>query len=102
MAANRANARLRHVPMRTCIVCRETKPKRELTRLVRPAGQSLVIDPGGKLAGRGAYLCSDPVCWQGAAQGGALDKALKTELDDQDRELLASRAQELEQAATPG
>ena len=93
---NRQPKRRKHVPMRTCVVCRDARPKRELTRLVRPADRPLQMDPGGKLPGRGAYLCNKPECWHGAAQGAALGDALRTELDDDDRALLEARAQELE------
>jgi hypothetical protein len=41
-------------------------------------------------------LCDKPECWHGAAQGKALDKALRMELQDEDRAMLEVRAQELE------
>ena len=78
------------------MVCRETRPKRELTRLVRVPDEPLRLDPTGKLAGRGAYLCEEPDCWHRAAQGKALDKALKVELGGADRAVLRARADELE------
>ena len=77
------------------MVCRETKPKRELTRLVRAPGQALQLDPSGKLPGRGAYLCEKPECWQRAASGMALNRALKMELGEEDRAMLGTRAAEL-------
>jgi predicted RNA-binding protein YlxR (DUF448 family) len=86
--------------MRTCVVCREARPKRELTRLVCGPDQPLQIDPGGKLPGRGAYLCDKLECWLGAAQGKALDAALRTELQDEDRVMLRAHAQELEVKTT--
>ena len=55
-----------------------------------------ILDPTGKLAGRGAYLCDEPDCWHRAAQGKALDKALKVELGGADRAVLRARADELE------
>ena len=51
-----------HVPMRTCAVCRQVKPKRSMTRVVRGADASVALDPGGKAAGRGTYICDDPAC----------------------------------------
>jgi predicted RNA-binding protein YlxR (DUF448 family) len=51
-----------HVPLRTCAVCRGVRPKRELTRVVRGADGSVAIDPTGKAAGRGTYVCDDPGC----------------------------------------
>ena len=81
--------------MRSCVVCRETKPKRELTRLVRGEDHLLHLDPGGKMPGRGAYLCGNPKCWRGAARGTALDKALRVALGDEDRVMLEAHAAEL-------
>lgn len=77
----------RRVPIRTCVICRDKDPKRQLTRLVRTE-QGVVIDPTGKLHGRGAYLCEKPQCWQRAAATDALDRALRVKLTDADRERL--------------
>lgn len=57
-------ARNKHVPQRTCIICRTIKPKRELLRVVRTPEQTLQLDDTGKAPGRGAYLCRDKGCWQ--------------------------------------
>ena len=51
-----------HQPLRSCAVCREVHPKREMTRIVRRADGSVAFDASGKAAGRGTYLCDDPVC----------------------------------------
>jgi predicted RNA-binding protein YlxR (DUF448 family) len=51
-----------HQPLRTCAVCREVHPKRSMTRLVRRADGSVAVDPSGKAAGRGTYLCDQPAC----------------------------------------
>jgi predicted RNA-binding protein YlxR (DUF448 family) len=58
--------RQKHVPLRTCIACRETKSKRELLRIVRTPEGQILLDPGGKKSGRGAYLCARFSCWQKA------------------------------------
>ena len=50
------------IPLRTCIACREMKPKGEMTRVVRNADGEIKLDPTGKAPGRGAYVCNDPVC----------------------------------------
>jgi predicted RNA-binding protein YlxR (DUF448 family) len=50
------------IPMRTCIACRELKPKSEMTRIVRNAGGEIFADPTGKASGRGAYICSAEDC----------------------------------------
>jgi predicted RNA-binding protein YlxR (DUF448 family) len=74
----------RHVPVRTCVVCKEKAGKRTLTRLVRTE-QGVVADATGKLNGRGAYLCSRESCWSTALRGGILESALRVTLTDDDR-----------------
>jgi predicted RNA-binding protein YlxR (DUF448 family) len=49
----------KHIPMRTCLVCRKVRPKRELIRLVRSTDGRVEFDISGKKNGRGAYLCSE-------------------------------------------
>ena len=50
------------VPLRTCIACREEKPKREMLRIVRSPEGAISLDFSGKLPGRGAYICSNEEC----------------------------------------
>lgn len=72
-------ARPKHVPQRTCFVCREKRDKRQLTRLVRTPEGSVVVDLTGKQNGRGAYVCDDPACWDKLLSNGRLlNQALKT------------------------
>jgi predicted RNA-binding protein YlxR (DUF448 family) len=61
-----------------------------MVRIVRAPDGAVNVDPTGKKSGRGAYLCSQPACWQAALKRHALDKALKTELSVADREALAA------------
>ena len=72
--------RPKHVPMRTCIACRQERGKRELVRVVRTPEGAVQVDPTGKQAGRGAYLCRALPCWEQALQGARLAAALKTTL----------------------
>ena len=75
--------RVKHVPQRTCVGCREVLPKRKMIRLVRTT-EGVQVDPTGKLAGRGAYLHDRRECWERALKG-ALSHALKTTLTVDDR-----------------
>ncbi|HEX2980466.1 MAG TPA: YlxR family protein [Anaerolineaceae bacterium] len=84
--AGKTKKRVKHVPQRTCVGCRRTLAKRELIRLVRSA-EGVVIDPTGKIAGRGAYLHNLRSCWERGLKG-TLAHALKTSLTDQDQERL--------------
>jgi predicted RNA-binding protein YlxR (DUF448 family) len=78
----------KHIPMRTCIACREVKRKREMVRLVRNLDGSVKIDTSGKEPGRGAYLCRALECWQDGLAGGRLEYVLKTKLTQENREQL--------------
>ena len=66
----------RRAPTRTCVACRTERPKRELVRIVRTPAGALELDPSGRLAGRGAYLCADGACWSSALKKHALERAL--------------------------
>lgn len=73
----------RHIkrqPQRTCIACGRTDAKRQLMRLVRRPTGEVTIDPTGKLAGRGAYLCKTRTCWERALEQRRIGRALKVEL----------------------
>lgn len=78
--------RVKHIPQRTCVGCRTVLAKRELIRIVRTA-EGVLVDPTGKLAGRGAYLHDRRTCWERGMRG-ALSHALKVELTPADREYL--------------
>jgi predicted RNA-binding protein YlxR (DUF448 family) len=80
--------RARRVPQRTCIACRSTSAKREFVRLVRTAEGHVEIDPTGKKAGRGAYLCTRSSCWELALKKDRLGAALRTKLSANDAEQL--------------
>ena len=62
------------------MACRTARPKRELQRIVRTQGRDVVIDPSGRLAGRGAYVCQGSDCLELATKRGALARALETQL----------------------
>lgn len=79
--------RRKHVPQRTCVICREKTDKRVLTRVVSTE-DGLQIDLSGKMHGRGAYLCDKSLCWERAATTDVLAKALRMTLTDEDRKRL--------------
>lgn len=88
MAKKRAR---KHVPQRTCVVCRQKMDKRRLTRIVRLPDGHVVVDPSGKQPGRGAYLCDQVTCWKEAVTGSVLDRALRTTVAPEDKEALAAQ-----------
>jgi uncharacterized protein len=67
----------RHIPQRSCVACRTVQDKKELIRLVRTPEGEVVLDPTGKLSGRGAYLCPRIDCLRVAQKRKSLDRAFK-------------------------
>jgi hypothetical protein len=69
----------RHIPIRSCVVCRQTSDKRELLRVVRlpeKDGGAVVSDPTGKKAGRGAYVCAQQECIEKARKSKRFERVL--------------------------
>lgn len=65
------------VPMRRCVGCMESKPKRELIRIVASSEGSLLVDATGKANGRGVYLCPDQNCFATARKRKAITRGLE-------------------------
>jgi predicted RNA-binding protein YlxR (DUF448 family) len=88
-------ARLKHLPERTCIACRNTSTKKELIRLVLTNDNLVEIDLSGKKNGRGAYLCPVYSCWEQGLKKNKLDYALKTRIAPSNRQSLIAFADSL-------
>ena len=73
----------RHIPLRTCVVCGEKRPKRELTRIVATPAGPVGVDSTGKLPGRGAYVCGDSACARGSLRKSRIEHALRRALTDE-------------------
>ena len=87
--------RRKHVPLRSCIACRETFPKRELIRIVRTPEGAIEIDPKGKAAGRGAYLCRKRQCWEAGLNQRRLAQALQCQVTVEELAALSLAASSL-------
>jgi uncharacterized protein len=83
------SGRPKHIPQRTCIVCRQKTDKRHLVRLVKTAEDGVLVDTTGKQNGRGAYVCRQPVCWDKIINTKILDNALKTEISANEKASMA-------------
>ncbi len=70
------------IPMRTCIACREEKPKKEMLRVVRNAEGEIRLDFSGKLPGRGAYVCGSEACIKKLRKYRLLNKTFSAEVSD--------------------
>src|SRR5450432_4426794 len=84
-AVSKQPKKQKHVPLRTCISCRETKSKRELLRVVRTPDGHVAIDATGKKSGRGAYLCARRSCWENAIKKHRLEQEFEVTLSEEDR-----------------
>ena len=67
---------IKKIPMRTCIACKECKPKKELIRIVK-TDEGFKFDKTGKLNGRGAYICNDSKCRELLFKNKLLNKTFK-------------------------
>ncbi len=70
------------IPMRTCVVTRESLPKKELIRVVRDKSGNVIIDESGKQNGRGAYLKRDLDVIKKAKKSKILERALGVNIPD--------------------
>ena len=68
------------IPLRQCMGCRERKPKKEMIRVVRGTDGTVSLDFGGKMNGRGAYICPDPACLKKVRKSKALERSLEVEI----------------------
>ena len=75
--------KVKKIPMRTCVVTKESFPKRELLRVVRQPDGSVVIDLNGKINGRGAYIKKDIAVYEKARKSRILDKKLECNISDE-------------------
>ena len=75
--------RRRHVPTRTCAVCGTKAAKRELDRIVASLNGVVLMDPTGKMPGRGAYICRDESCNRLTLSRRRLAYALRTQISDE-------------------
>lgn len=68
-------------PMRRCVGCMESKPKKELVRIVATPENQLKLDFSGKANGRGVYLCPTNQCISMAKKKKAVSRELEREID---------------------
>ncbi|MCH5165734.1 MAG: YlxR family protein [Clostridiales bacterium] len=73
---------MKHIPMRSCIVCRQQKDKTELLRIVKKPSGEIVLDETGRESGRGAYVCKSGECMTNAIKKRAFNRVYKQQLPD--------------------
>ena len=70
------------IPQRQCMGCRERKEKRAMIRVVRTPEGNVTLDFGGKMNGRGAYICPNAECLKKALRSKALDRSLEVTIPE--------------------
>jgi len=74
--------KIRKIPLRTCVVTKESLPKQELLRIVRTPEGEIKVDETGKLNGRGAYIKKDLSVLEQAKKSKILEKRLECKMED--------------------
>ena len=76
------SARRRHIPLRSCVGCREKNSKRGMLRIVAGRNDGVTFDASGKLSGRGAYLCSTCAAAVDDIRKKRLERTLRTSINE--------------------
>lgn len=83
------------VPLRKCLGCMSSFPKKDLIRVVKTPEGEVVLDLSGKKSGRGAYICKSSACLKKAIKSKRIQNNLEIEIPegvilDLEKELLAN------------
>lgn len=71
------------IPMRMCLGCNSSKPKKELIRVVRSKEGEISLDLTGKKSGRGAYICKDTECFRKARKAKRFERGFGCSISDE-------------------
>lgn len=74
---------MKKIPMRRCLGCFESKPKKELIRIVKNKDGEISLDKTGKKQGRGAYICGNKECLEKAIKSKKIEKEFETEINEE-------------------
>ena len=74
--------KVKKVPLRTCVITKESLPKQELLRIVRTPEMEVKVDETGKLNGRGAYIKKSLEVLEKAKKSKLLEKRLECSIDE--------------------
>ncbi|MFQ6749751.1 MAG: RNase P modulator RnpM [Clostridia bacterium] len=72
--------KMKKIPERMCCVCRGRFEKPMLARVVKNKNGEIFVDYTFKAAGRGAYVCKNPLCLAKLEKSRALNRAFKCEV----------------------
>ena len=74
--------KVKKIPLRTCVITKESLPKKELLRIVRTPEGDIKVDETGKLNGRGAYIKKDLSVLEKARKSKILEQRLECSIDE--------------------
>ena len=74
---------LKKIPMRRCLGCMESKPKKELIRIVKSKEGQISVDKTGKQNGRGAYFCDSKECLEKLIKSKRLEKEFEMKISNE-------------------
>ena len=77
------NKKVKKIPLRKCLGCMESFPKKELIRVVRTPEGDVCIDLTGKKSGRGAYICKSEACLKKAVKSKRIQNNLEVEISEE-------------------
>ena len=70
------------VPLRKCLGCMSSFPKKDLVRVLKTPEGEVIIDLSGKKSGRGAYICKDKACLKKAIKAKRIQSNLEVEIPE--------------------
>ena len=90
--------KVKKTPMRRCVGCMESKPKKELVRIAGYEGE-VSVDPTGKAKGRGVYLCPREGCFAKAVKKKAISRSVGIEISAEQMDRLSLELSKISQSA---
>ena len=92
----------RKVPLRRCLGCGESFPKKDLMRVVRSPEGEVALDFTGKMSGRGAYVCKRSACFQKARKAKRFQNNLEISISEEVLDVLAHEIRLFEEENADG
>ena len=89
--------KIKKAPMRKCLGCMESFPKKDLIRVVRTPQNEVCIDLTGKKSGRGAYICRSEACLKKAVKSKRIQSNLEVQISEELIEELSKELDGIEQ-----
>lgn len=82
--------------MRQCLGCHEMIGKKNMLRVVKTPEGQFMLDPTGKMNGRGAYICFSRECLENAIKSKGLERSFKMKIPEEIYDKLRKELSDLE------